>query len=179
MEIISGRRATTSTVPVISPTAPIVHALRGPKSRLPTTQCCIAAIFRSPTSTVCSDTEEVLNAVDTKITPTAKNAGKIRPVALSSVTLPLLRSHSVSAITRTPPAVAPTSNNGESGETLHSAAMAIPGSTAWESASASIACRRSTNTTPGSAAVTETTAAKIATDTAKLIREPPLLPRLA
>ena len=126
-------------------------------------------MFKSPTSTVCSEIMLPANLVEIKITPMAKNAGKIRPVAESSVNRPRARNHSVAAITTTPPIVAPTSRIGSRGLLAHSAEIAMPGSTACESASDNMACRRNTSTTPGSAVVSDTTAASNATDTAKLI----------
>ena len=53
------------------------------------------------------------------------------------------------------------------------AAMTMPGSTAWLMASASIDCFRNTSQIPGRAQVTAVTMARIITHNAKVMPQPP------
>ncbi len=97
----------------------------------------------------------------------AKSTGKTRPWSASPVTSPEARRRSAPSTTSSPMREAATTMRGERVDPETIAPMTIPGRTAWDMASTSIAWRRSTRSVPGRAQVRAVVTARTATETMK------------
>ena len=154
-------------------TPAITHRYCGPSSVFPIFSGRKAARLRSPTSTADSVIWTPLKRVLSSSTPMLNRAGNTSPWGPSPETSPVDSSSSAPSTTTVPITAAPTMDHGDWMVPVATAAMTMPGSTAWLMASVSIDCFRSTSQIPGRAQVTAVTIARIITHSTKLMPSPP------